>query len=80
MSKAIFWLVIVFGILFALRLLNSAKARKRERDSTAAGRGTSTKTEATVRCTRCGVFVPKTDARFGPGGITCGDPNCSKGR
>ena len=29
MSKIIFWLVVVFAILLGLRLLNTAKARKR---------------------------------------------------
>ena len=29
MGKAIFWLVVVFGVLLALRLYNTAKARAR---------------------------------------------------
>jgi hypothetical protein len=80
MSKFIFWLVIAFGILFALRLINTAKARKRERDARSRDPVTPPKVEATVRCARCGVFLPKDDARFGPNGITCGDPSCNKGR
>lgn len=80
MSKIVFWLVVVFGILFALRLINTAKARKRDRDARSRDPAPPPKVEATVRCSRCGVFLPRADARFGPHGITCGDPSCSKGR
>ena len=33
MGKIIFWIVVVFVVLFALRLVNSSKAKRRARES-----------------------------------------------
>ena len=76
MSKIIFWLVIFFVGLFVLRLVNIAKSRRndpaqpRSPDKKAAG--------AMVRCTQCGVFLPKADALPSPQGFRCGDPACAQ--
>jgi len=75
MGKLIFWLVVVFAVLFALRLWNASKARRKN------GAGSSSKskppqTGVMVRCTRCGVFLPRADALPSPNGFTCGDPAC----
>jgi hypothetical protein len=78
MSKVVFWLVVVFAILFGLRLLNAAKAKKRGDDARRQEREKPPRVEETVRCSRCGVYLPKAEARFGPKGLTCGDPNCNK--
>ena len=76
MGKVIFWLVVVFAVLFALRLFNSAKLRNR-RDSES-GHANSRTPPATpmIRCVECGVFLPAPDAATTPDGYRCGDPAC----
>ena len=37
MGKIVFWLVVVFGVLFALRLWNVAKARALRKDAPGTG-------------------------------------------
>jgi len=76
MGKIIFWIVVVFLVLFALRMYNVAKANRRR-----AGRKPSQPVpEAMVRCVQCGVFLPKPDAQAAVGGYLCSDPACSAGR
>jgi hypothetical protein len=78
MSKLIFWIVVVFAILFALRLFNTAKAKKRAQAADPPKAGPPPPIEETVRCSRCGTYLPKSDARYSPAGLTCGDPDCSR--
>jgi hypothetical protein len=75
MGKVIFWLVVVFGVLFVLRLLNAAKLRQR---NTAAGPGNARAPGdmAMIKCVECGVFLPRTDATTASDGYRCGDPAC----
>jgi uncharacterized protein len=80
MSKLIFWLVIVFVALFGLRLLNAAKTRHRAGATRREATGADHDIEATVRCARCGVYLPKSEARDGPAGLTCGDAECARFR
>jgi hypothetical protein len=75
MTKFIIWIVIVFAILFVLRLVSVAKARRRQEGSAAAPRE-NTITGNMVRCVECGVYLPKADARPLPRGFGCGDPQC----
>jgi hypothetical protein len=70
LGKIIFWLVVVFVVLFALRLYNVAKAR-RGRPNPRADTPASM-----VRCVRCGVFLPKPDAVETATGYRCRDPAC----
>jgi len=72
MGKVIFWLVLVFGVLFALRLLNASKARSGRRDAARPGPADM----AMIKCVECGVFLPRTDATTAPDGYRCGDPAC----
>jgi hypothetical protein len=76
MGKLIFWIVVVFAILFLLRLWNARKARTRSGDSTAGKAGKKTP-ELMVRCEQCGVFLPQADARVTTGGYRCADPKCT---
>lgn len=69
MGKIVLWIVIVFAVLFALRLMNAAKARQRRASKPPA-------VESMVRCVSCGVYLPRTEAKAGPAGLTCGDPVC----
>ena len=76
MGKLIFWLVIVFVVLFGLRLINTGKARRRARDDHKA----TTPAETMVRCGKCGVFLPLDDARPVAEGYVCSDPGCAQRR
>ena len=79
MTKILLWIVVVFVLLFGLRLLNVAKAKRR---SGASGHGAppAPPAETMVRCARCGVYLPQKDATPGPAGLTCGDPACTQPR
>ena len=76
MSKIIFWIVVVFLVLFVLRLVNIAKSRRSEGKR----RTTDDKkaTGAMVRCSECGIFLPKAEALASPQGFRCGDPGCAQ--
>jgi hypothetical protein len=77
MAKFLVWILVVLAVLFALRLLNVGKEKRRRAADAAAGEARPPQ-EAMVRCVRCGVFVPRAEARPGPDGPTCGDPKCSQ--
>ena len=75
MGKLGFWLVVVFGVLFGLRLLNAGKQRRRDGvSSSGSTRGPADM--ALIKCAECGVFLPRTDATTSPDGYRCGDPAC----
>jgi len=71
MGKIIFWLVVIFVGLFALRMYNVAKARRARRKP-----GARTPA-AMVRCVQCGVYLPKPEARETTTGYRCQDPACA---
>lgn len=75
MAKILVWLILIFVVLLALRLVNQGKAR-RGRD--AARRAGGTGVEPMVRCVRCGVFLPRADATSHAGGFVCPDEQCVK--
>ena len=81
MAKIIAWLIVIFIVLLALRLVNFRNARRRAREqATKAGAPAAKGGESMVRCVRCGVYVPSADAKPGPDGLTCGEPVCLKQR
>jgi uncharacterized protein len=82
MGKIVFWLVVVFAVLFVVRLINAGKAARRRTDAGAAPGKPPRDGEATpmVRCSRCGVFLPKSDARLLPDGYHCGRAECTHRR
>ena len=78
MGKVILWIVLIFAVLFGLRLVNAAKARRR---ANLAQQGDAPKTptaEPMVRCLRCGVYLPRADAKAVPDGFHCGDAKCAR--
>ena len=77
MSKIIFWIVVVFVGLFVLRLVNVAKSRRNAdgQSRTAEKKGA---VGTMVRCTECGVFLPKAEALPSPQGFRCSDPACAQ--
>jgi len=73
-GKLIFWIVVIFVVLFALRLYNTSKLRQRDRPKDR-GKPPAIEEEM-VRCVRCGTFVPRSEARPTPAGLTCGETRC----
>ena len=73
MGKIVFWIVVVFVLLFALRLWNAAKARRRADAAQKAAKGA---VERMVRCQRCGVYFPRAEALVVDSGYICGDAKC----
>ena len=74
MGKVIMWIVIVFAVLFVLRMINVAKAARnaRERAPPPPGGGKA----VMVQCVDCGVYLPQAEAQRGPRGPCCGDDAC----
>jgi hypothetical protein len=73
MAKIIAWLILIFVVLFALRMIGLRNARRRA----AAQQGTANPlAEPMVKCLRCGVFLPKAEARSIEGGYACTSGNC----
>ncbi|MFO1312620.1 MAG: PP0621 family protein [Burkholderiales bacterium] len=73
MGKIVFWLVVVFLVLFVLRMINVSKTRNK---GGAPGKSGKAAPEAMVRCAQCGVFLPKPEARETAAGYRCNDPAC----
>jgi uncharacterized protein len=71
MGKVIFWIVLAFVVLFAVRLYGAAQAKKRRDQDAQRGAG-----GPMVRCAKCGVFLPRADALPSPDGFRCREPNC----
>lgn len=78
MGRVIFWIVVVFVVLFGLRILNAGKA-KRRRDEARGAEGGG-KADEMVRCVRCGLFLPRAEATRAPGGFACADGRCADRR
>ena len=79
MGKIIFWIVVFFAALFVLRLVSLWKAKShRERNDERAQ--SIPPPEPTVRCARCGVFLPRAHATPIPTGYRCNDPVCTQQR
>jgi uncharacterized protein len=71
MSKIVFWLVVVFVCLLALRLYNHHQLNRREAAKRERQRKSIRKPEPMVKCAQCGVFVPRSDARESASGLVC---------
>jgi hypothetical protein len=80
MGKVIFWIVVVFIILFAVRLVNANKARARRAAKAAAAPAAEPASQAMIRCDDCGVFVPRNEASIVAGRHRCADPQCANRR
>jgi uncharacterized membrane protein YfcA len=75
MTKIIAWLILIFLVLFALRMINARNARARRN----AARDPAAKpaAEPMVRCVRCGIYLPRTEAREISGGYACSVGTCA---
>jgi hypothetical protein len=79
MGKVIFWIVVIFGLLLAVRLVNAAAAKRRNGSAKGSGGGDGS-ANPMVRCIRCGVFLPQSEATAVQGGHACADPGCAERR
>lgn len=77
MAKVVAWLVLIFVVLLALRMINVRKTRSKARGATPAS-DAETIAQPMVRCARCGVFLPRSEANPVAGGYTCADSECAK--
>jgi uncharacterized protein len=77
MAKVVAWLVLIFVVLLALRMINMRKTRSKTRGATRAPAGEAI-AQPMVRCARCGVFLPRSDARAVTEGYACADSECAK--
>jgi hypothetical protein len=77
MGKVIFWLVVFFAVLLILRLVNVAKARSRGPRAPRAPQDGKQTPAPMVRCVKCGIYLPRTEARSLSDGFHCGQPNCA---
>ncbi len=78
MAKIIAWLVLIFLVLFALRMIGIRNARAQRKGGNTS-RATSAKpgAEPMVRCIRCGVYLPRKEAREVSGGYACAAGECA---
>lgn len=74
MAKIIAWLVLIFVILLALRVaaLRKASARRKAARATAS----QLSGEPMVRCVRCGVYLPRAEAKELSAGYVCAGGAC----
>ena len=78
MGKIIAWLIVVFIVLLALRMVNFRNARRRARErAEKAGAPVAKGGEPMVRCVRCGIYLPQTEARSVRGGYACVAGECA---
>ena len=71
MGKVLFWIVVLFVVLFAIRMIGIAQAKKRrERDAAAGVAGPM------VRCKTCGVYLPRAEAVKIGDAFHCNDQAC----
>jgi hypothetical protein len=84
-GKIIFWIVVFFLVLLALRLVSVHKTRQDEKerrdgesasDAKKAKRDDTPANEAMIKCSRCGVFVPKSTSIMTSTGLACNDSSC----
>jgi uncharacterized protein len=84
LGKVIFWIVVFFLVLLALRMVSVHKSRreareeKEERDAQSGNRDTAPANDVMIRCANCGVFLPKANAVMSKGGMSCGNAQCER--
>jgi hypothetical protein len=76
MAKIIAWLIVIFVVLLALRIINTRSARARR--GTSGTKNTVNTGAPMVRCVNCGVFLPRSDALPARDGFACADGHCAK--
>ena len=77
MGKIVAWLILIVIVLLALRVINMRKASARRRSERAKNAGAA---QPMVRCAKCGVFLPRAEARSVAGGFSCPEGQCIEHR
>jgi uncharacterized protein len=81
-GKFIFWIVVFFLALLALRMVSVHKARRdareveEEKKEKVNHRDRTPANDTMVRCANCGVYLPKANAVMSKVGMTCGNAQC----
>jgi hypothetical protein len=75
MMKIIAWLILIFLVLLALRMINVRNARARR--NAAHDAAPKPAAEPMVRCVRCGVYLPRAEASTVSGGYACAGKVCA---
>ncbi len=70
MGKVIAWLVLIFLVLFALRVIARRGGRARQASSATPA------AQPMVRCARCGVYLPRAEAKEKGGAYVCATEEC----
>ena len=83
MGKIIFWIVVFFLVLLALRLVSVHKTRQDAKDlrddeasNAKSKRDDTPAQDSMIKCSRCEVFVPKSTTVMTPTGLACHDAAC----
>jgi len=75
MAKVLAWLILIFLVLLALRIVSGRNLRIRQGGTGESGHPSPA--EAMVRCVRCGVFVPRGEAKKTAEGYVCASGGCA---
>ncbi len=70
MSKIIFWVVVIIVVMVGLRLWNFAKMKS---NNPSVKKNQKDHPEEMVQCVRCGVFVPRSEAKKFSDGFHCAE-------
>lgn len=80
MGKIIFWLVVIFVVLFGVRVVNATRLHARRRAAAEAQRKAAATAQPMVRCSECGVYLPKAEALPAGTGFHCPPGACGHRR
>ena len=75
MGKFIFWIIVIFAVLLCLRLYNVSQ-QKRAKKAATPDPVPAKPAEAMVRCGRCGIYLPRSEAQLVEGTVRCRDTGC----
>ncbi|MDR2016333.1 MAG: hypothetical protein LBP90_01810 [Burkholderiales bacterium] len=79
MGKLLFWVLVFIVALIVWRLWNIMQQHARRRsERSSSPKKKPAHDEPMVRCVRCGVFLPREDARLTHSGYRCNDEACNR--
>ncbi|MDR2709922.1 MAG: hypothetical protein LBB65_01045 [Burkholderiales bacterium] len=78
MGKLLFWVLVFIIAMIVWRLWNIRQWRARRRDEAPSAAQKTGREEPMVRCVRCGVFLPREEARMTHDGYRCNDEACRR--
>ena len=71
------WLIVILVVMLALRIANLRKARARRARETSGRAPAARVAQPMVRCLRCGVYLPRAEAKSVRGGYACPAGDCA---